>query len=260
MFPETIELYARQRNLSPQDAAQTFMQIVVLRHLSVPGVRLIGGTALVLGHNNPRFSEDVDLTQVAHPDLLRPGLAKAATELKNWFGSSVMLLPPKGNGRTWRMTCLLGRASAVRLNVDCQEYPAYTVHPIVLQFPSLSPFSFDAIELDEIMADKVIALAYRRYLGGRDLFDLWFHWLRLDDWSLRLPMIRQFIDRKLKDRSFSTAELHRLLQNRLSPKVAMERARTEWQRYLPADFQKKGIQEEMLKACGKLPEFFHDAN
>ncbi|MDO8519532.1 MAG: nucleotidyl transferase AbiEii/AbiGii toxin family protein, partial [Deltaproteobacteria bacterium] len=62
-----IQRYARERGLSHRDASQTFMQVIVLRHLAVPGARLIGGGALVFGHGNPRFSEDIDLTQVPDP-------------------------------------------------------------------------------------------------------------------------------------------------------------------------------------------------
>src|SRR3989338_11101342 len=96
---EAIEQYARERGLSLQDARQTFMQVVVLKNLAFPEARLIGGTALVLGHGNPRFSEDIDLTQVADPGLLKLGLARAPRELAGWFGHPVRLTAPKKDGR-----------------------------------------------------------------------------------------------------------------------------------------------------------------
>lgn len=256
MSQEAVEAYARSRGLSIQDASQTFMQVVVLKNLSLAGVRLIGGTALVLGHGNPRFSEDVDLTQVSDARLLRPGLVKAAGEIGNWFGKETTVTSPKGGGRTWRITCLLGRSEALRLHVDCQEYPAYSVHPVVVEFPSIQSFVFEAIGLDEIMAEKMIALAFRRYLGGRDLFDLWFHWLRLDDWTSKLPEIRKLIDFKLRDRSLARGEFLTLLKERLSTGLSLDRAREEWRRYLPSEFQKEGVQEAILESCRRLPGVF----
>lgn len=256
MNREAIESYARARGLSPQDASQTFMQVVVLKNLSLAGVRLIGGTALVLGHGNPRFSEDVDLTQVPDQRLLKPGLIKAAGEIGKWFGKEATVTPPKAGGRTWRITCRLGRSEALRLHVDCQEYPAYSVYPIVVQFPSVPSFVFEAVGLEEIMAEKVIALAFRRYLGGRDLFDLWFHWLRFDDWISKLPEIRRLIGFKLKDRSLAREEFARRLEKRLSPGISLDRARAEWRRYLSSDFQKESVGQAVLESCRRLPGIF----
>src|SRR3989339_359803 len=48
---------------------------------------------------------------------------------------------------------------------------------------------------------------------------------------------RLHVERKLKERSLSQPELGRLLKARLSPRISLERARAEWKRYLPADFQ-----------------------
>lgn len=256
MGQEAIEQYARERNLSNRDALQTFMQIIVLKNLSLPKVRLIGGTALVLGHGNPRFSEDVDLAGIASPTLLRPGLAKAAAELEGWLGQQTTLVPPKKGGQTWRLVCSASRSERLQLHIDCQEYPASTAHPIILQFPTIPSFVFETASLGEIMADKVIAVAYRRYLGGRDLFDLWFHWLQSDNWKNRKEEVQNHVEQKLKDRSLPRPELVRLLKSRLSFKVSLERARTEWKRYLPRDFQRETVQEDMVQSSQKLLEIF----
>lgn len=253
---EAIHSYARERGLSIKDASQTFMQVIVLKNLSAPGAHLMGGTALVLGHGNPRFSEDVDLSQVPDPKALRPGLMRAAAELERWLGSPIALTPPKAGGRTWRLTCRLGRAEALQLHVDSQPYPAQTTHPIIVQFPSIPPFVCEAIALDEIMAEKMLAVAYRRYLGGRDIFDLWFHWLRSDDWISRLAAIRDHLEKKLKDRSLSMPEFRRCLSGRLSPIGSLDRVREEWRRYLPSNFQRPSIEKTILAACERLPETF----
>ncbi len=251
---DAVEQYARERGLSLQDARQTFMQVVVLKNLTLPAARLIGGTALVLGHGNPRFSEDIDLTQISNPGLLKPGLSKAARELEGWFEHPVRLTPPRKGGRSWRLSCPFDRATSVQLHVDCQKERAYTTHPIVLKFPSLPSFICEAEALDEIMADKVIAVAFRRYLGGRDLFDLWFHWLRLDDWTVREGAILPLIRKKCKDRAILHENLARHLKERLSPKTSLDRARQEWRRYLPPEFHREGVEHDMLRSAQRLLE------
>lgn len=254
MYPEAILQYAREKRLSVQNAAQTFLQIIVLRHLSLPDARFMGGTALVLGYGNPRFSEDVDLTQVSDPALLRPGLVKAKAELEGWFGTPVTLLAPKPKGRTWRLTVRLTRADSLRLHIDSQSRRAYTVRPMVLEYPSVSPFVCEALDLDEILAEKIIAVATRRYLGGRDLFDLWFHWLRSEEWKIRREPVLDLMREKLRERSLKGDDLRGLLDLRLREGASLHRAREEWGRYLPAGFQKAAIFHEIVARCRLLPE------
>jgi predicted nucleotidyltransferase component of viral defense system len=254
MYIDPILHYAREKSLSLRDAAQTFLQIIVLRHLTHPAVHFMGGTALVLGHGNPRFSEDVDLTQVAHPHHLQPGLAKARAELEGWFVKPVRLSPPKAHSRTWKLTVVLNKEETLRLHIDSQPYRAHTSHPLVLSYPSISPFVCQALDLNEILAEKIIAVAYRRYLGGRDLFDLWLHWLRLTDWADRLGTILTLAQEKLKERSLEKGEWKKLLSLRLGPTPSLTRARDEWQRYLPADFQKELVWDDIVRCCQRLPE------
>ena len=254
MYIESILRYARERKFSLQDAAQTFLQVVVLRRLSAPQARFMGGTALVLGYGNPRFSEDVDLTQVSDLERLGPGLLKAKTELEGWFGSPVILRPPKTGGRTWRLTLRRGRSESLSLHVDSQPYRAYTMRPIVIEYPSIPPFVCEALELDEILSEKIVAVACRRYLGGRDLFDLWFHWLRSDAWADRKNSILELVTKKLRERSLKDDDFKRLLTTRLSENVSLNRARHEWKRYLPPDFQKATVFSEIVTRCRLLTE------
>lgn len=256
MSIEAIQRYSREKKLSLQDAAQTFLQVIVLKHLNIPRARFMGRTALVFGYGNPRFSEDIDLTQVPNPHLLKPGLVKAAAELEGWFASRVVLAPPKAGGRSWRLTVRLGRAESLRLHIDSQSYAAYTSHPIVVEFPSIQSFVIEAMSVDEIMAEKVVAVAYRRYLGGRDLFDLWFHWLRTPETSARQGIIRGHVEKKLEERSLGHPDFLHRLKERLSQAKTPARVQSEWQRYLPADFQKISVFTAILTACRTLPGLF----
>ncbi len=254
MYPDWIQQQAKEKHLSLKETAQIFLQVCVLKHLSLSSARFMGGTALVLGYNNPRFSEDIDLTQVQKPALLRPGLMKARFEIEGWFGKPVILTAPKVGGQTWRMIVTLSPSESVRLHIDSQPFKAYTTRPLVIDQPPLSPFVCGTLELDEIMADKIIALACRNYLGGRDLFDLWFHWLRMETGKPRQKFILDLVKKKIRERKISLKELRRLLAERVGGKIVLARAREEWKRYLPADFQKVSILNEIVSRCRQLPE------
>ncbi|MDO8519421.1 MAG: nucleotidyl transferase AbiEii/AbiGii toxin family protein, partial [Deltaproteobacteria bacterium] len=178
---------------------------------------------------------------------------KAASEMEGWFGKPVSLAPPRKGGRTWRLVCRLGRSESLRLHVDSQEFPSHSVHPVVIQFPSLPQFVCESPSLDELMAEKVVAVTLRRYLGGRDLFDLWFHWLREDGREKKLPAIRQFLERKIRDRSLAREDFFRRLKGRLSSETPLLRAREEWRRYLPEAFQKESVENDIIARCRELP-------
>lgn len=256
MIEDAIQEYSRLRQISRQDALQVFFQIIVLKHLSAPRARFMGGTALVLGHGNPRFSEDIDLTQVASPQELKPGLDKAARELGDWLGHSVTVTAPKSGTRTWRLQCGLDRAHTVRLHIDSQPYSAYTNFPIVVQFPTLPPLVCASLSVEEIMADKIIAVGNRAYLGGRDLFDLWFHWLKNADWNEALPRIQNFVQNKFRERRLQTDPFLKKLNRLLTPEVYLKRIQDEWRRYLPTNFQTTLIQNTIVERVKLLPSHF----
>jgi hypothetical protein len=252
MYPELVSVYSRERQISLRDAAQTFMQVIALKHLSDPDARLVGGAALVLGHGNPRFSEDIDLTQVANPESLRAGILRARAELERWLGAPVTARSPRAGGRTWRLTARFGRSESLSLHVDSQPFKAYSSRPLVIEFPSLPPLVFAALDLDEIMSEKLIAVARRRYLGGRDLFDLWFHWARSDAWEDRRAAVMDLLGRKLDERGISQKQVGASLRQRLSEGASLSRARDEWKRYLPVDFQKREVLDEIVSRCRLL--------
>jgi len=254
VFPEAVQKYAREQRLSLQDAAQVFLQTIVLKHLSAPRAVFMGGTALVLGYGNPRFSEDVDLTQVSNPLLLKPGLEKSAAEAAAWLNASAKLMAPKPQGRTWRMTLRWGRADSLSLHVDSQVHPAYSSQAILLTYPSIPAFVCMTMGLDEILAEKMLAVAYRRYLGGRDLFDLWFHLSKEPDLKARLSRVEEYTRKKLRDRKLDRTDFEERLQERLSHPGSLTRARQEWARYLPTELQKPALFQSILTFVAKLPE------
>ena len=256
-LPAPVLDVAHQKKLEERDALQGFLQFVMLKHLSLNQARFMGGTALVLGYNNPRFSEDVDLTGVKDPLKLKPGLWRAVIELQQWLGIKVKLIDPKPGKATFKIQCHYDRATTISLHVDSQPYPAITQHPVIVVYSTLPPLVCPSVTVPEIMADKLVAVAFRNYLSGRDLFDLWFHWLKDGIKQEMTVDIKKLLITKCQQRNISHAEWLGRLQARMSLKKQQTRLMQEWQRYLPQNFQSKTIQEALWQSFLGLTQIFY---
>ena len=226
-----IEKYAELKGISNRDSLQTFMQVVALKNLSLREARLIGGTALVIGHGNPRFSEDIDLSQISAPETLAPFLGKAARELQSLLGLQSSATQPKRGGSTWRINCRQPDGSQVRLHIDSQPYRCFSSQPVMVEYPGVAPFVFPSIEMAEIIADKLIAIAFRKYLGGRDIFDLWYHRLKTPP-AFSDRSVLDLVALKLKLRLLRPEDFMASLKARLGAEPS-KRMMEEWARYLP---------------------------
>lgn len=244
---QAIQAYAEKQQIPFNEARQVFVQILILKYVSNPLARFMGGTALVLGYGNPRFSEDVDFTQVRDVQSLGPGLKRTAAEVEKWLNIDVSIIFPKPNRMTWRLQGTISAAESFSVHVDSQPFKAHIMRPIVIEFPSIPSFVCEALSLNEIMAEKILALAFRNYLGGRDLFDLWFHWLRNDSWRESIDEILDLVRRKLKERKKNQILLEQHLKKKLVISPALDRACNEWERYLPHRFQKQSVYDDILE-------------
>ncbi len=221
------------------------MQVVVLKHLLTKNAALMGGTALVLGHGNPRFSEDIDLTDVDEPMSLKNGLNKASEELCGLLNATSKLTPPKPGRATWRLLCEIRVGFSAQLHVDTQRFRPLTHHPIVVVYHGVPPFVFPSIDLKEIMADKLIALAFRNYTSGRDIFDLWFHWLRDKSSSETDSAIMQMMEEKLSARKIGKKDLVKHLRAKMTHGIS-RRTADEWERYLPVPLKKQALYKNIF--------------
>ena len=242
-----IEKYAELKGISSRDAQQTFMQVVTLKNLSLREARLIGGTALVIGHGNPRFSEDIDLSQISAPEKLAPFLGKAARELQNLLGLQSSATPPKEGGLTWCINCRQPDGSQVRLHIDSQPYHCLSSHPVMVEYPGIAPFVFPSIEMTEIIADKLIAIAFRKYLGGRDIFDLWYHRLKTPA-TFSDQSVMNLVTLKLKMRRLRQKDFMDSLNLRLGAEPS-KRVIAEWSRYLPHGLRDARLFREIYAAA-----------
>lgn len=158
-----------------------------------------GGTALRWFHGNERFSEDLDfVTFLGVMDLtglLNSVAVSIEMGIKAQFGPGVFTLRRKDRGRESSVTAFVEYASEgqrgktmVKLEFERlktgispgQEQVILSSAPAVSYFirtgqVMLPPGRVLNIEtVQEIFSDKIRALLERRYLKGRDFYDIWF--------------------------------------------------------------------------------------
>lgn len=185
------------------------LQLEILRSIGVSQlgsfVVFQGGTALRRFYGNGRFSEDLDFairpTSLQDPNLrasLPAAIAGFARSLQRHlparFGLApedlqirspddpYAILPAQGHTGvvSWRIRIPLSAAGRSRLvKVDVAAVPAHTVelrapHSPIASIPRLSsaPFYVPVESKLELLADKLVALACRPYIKGRDIWDL----------------------------------------------------------------------------------------
>lgn len=140
-----------------------------------------GGTALRLIYENPRFSEDLDFVFTS---AKAPEFQDSLTTLESLpvyllrtlpAGAEVTLTSQRDDKILKRAAIKIRKVikSTLQINLEFGAYPAYEHRAVIAPFPPLYPV-IRVESLDEILADKVVALGLRSYLKGRDLWDLHF--------------------------------------------------------------------------------------
>ena len=196
-------------------------QLILLNHLyaQTGSHELVfqGGTALRWCYGGSRFSEDLDfvttMSKTALDKLLLKAIRGAEREMLPHFGSGRLSVADKttrdGSCKlliTWQPDAIRER---IAIKLECEPLiggtKLATERLVMSALPSVSylvmaggfriprPNSVLVVEtVSEILTDKVRALLERRYLKGRDLFDIWL--LRQ---NLSAQLKRELIDRKL---------------------------------------------------------------
>ena len=190
-----------------------------------------GGTCLRLVYEGARYSEDVDLVTSLEVQDLEPlflrvqrGLLRIGPLLAGEIETRIQ----KEGSRLvrWQVRYHATGVPSTFVNVEFGFYPAYTVRVVPLRIPANLPgiplVLVRAEEPEEIMADKVAAIAGRPYVKGRDIFDLWL----LQERGIQLD--RALVEQKLADYAVPADGLNRNLL-RITPEMVS----LELERFLP---------------------------
>lgn len=177
-------------------------QLILLYHLygQSGSHQLIfqGGTALRWCYHGSRFSEDLDfvttMPAAALDTLLKKAFRSAEREMIPHFGAGRLSVTDKSTREGSRKLLIAwypvrGR-ERIAIKVECEPLVTGTVleteRLVMSTLPAVSylvmsgefriprPTSVLVVETPaEILSDKVRALLQRKYLKGRDLFDIW---------------------------------------------------------------------------------------
>ncbi|MBN2493251.1 MAG: nucleotidyl transferase AbiEii/AbiGii toxin family protein [Deltaproteobacteria bacterium] len=198
-----------------------------------------GGTAIRLLYGGARFSEDLDFVFREKND---PGLASLATALRG-LPAFVLRQAPYCENAALEQQKDAKELSRFRLSVRTPAKPkGLAVHLEFADVPGrrprarllrVGPVDVPIIVEDEveILADKLVALALRDYIKGRDLWDIAF---LVRERGAALPPSSLLSD-KARDYGYPKAQLISKLAARL-PELEVEglqALRAEMKRFLP---------------------------
>lgn len=223
----------------------------ILREMSeaglLAGLTFIGGTCLRACYGSARLSEDLDFT--GGRKFKRSTLAKLGDvlieRLQTRYGLPVTVSEPvKTGGRvsTWKLTIETRgnqkHLPAQRIHVDICAIPSHDPRPMMLRNLydidlGTSGLILQAQSREEILADKIIALAFRENrVKNRDLWDI--AWLVQQ--GVALPA--HLIPLKIQDHHRTEAEFRRLVTERMKALQEQPALRSdfvaEMRRFLPA--------------------------
>jgi predicted nucleotidyltransferase component of viral defense system len=223
----------------------------ILREMSgaglLTGLTFIGGTCLRACYGSQRLSEDLDFT--GGGDFKKEDLADLANvlidRLQTRYDLPVRVNEPiKSGGKvaTWKLTVETRPSQRhlppQRIHVDICAIPSHDPRPMMLR--NLYGIDLGTLGLilqaqsrEEILADKIIALAFRENrIKNRDLWDI--AWLVQQGVSLPAHLIPA----KITDHQRKSTEFADLLHERIGLLKSNPATRTdflkEMQRFLPA--------------------------
>lgn len=220
------------------------------------GLTFIGGTCLRACYGSPRLSEALDFAGGAdfrREDLA--GLAEVLTErLSTRYELPVRVSEPKqssGRVSTWKLRIETRpeqrHLPAQRIHLDICALPSYDARPMTLRNLyevdlGTSGLILRAESREEILADKLIALAFRENrLKNRDLWDI--AWLTQR--GVELPVA--LIPRKIRDHGRVGDEFKHSIGDRVHY-LETEEARAdflnEMRRFLPSATVEETLQKE----------------
>lgn len=242
MLKDELLARANEEGLPLKILEKEALQIYVLSELFAQPesskLTFQGGTCLRLVYAGARYSEDLDFVTTAGKNGINQivtGLAKALVQLEPLFGGSFIIKKQKESPTFYRYRIHNQKTNphdSFFVSLEFARYPAYTLNIAPLrpqkELPGLPLTLVRAEKLEEILADKLGAIAGRPFCKGRDYFDLWF----LKQKEIKLD--RELLKKKLKDYGTPPANLARGLKL-----VSAETIKNEMERFLPLKYRRQ---------------------
>ncbi len=170
---EMLLKIAKKKGLTNKEHIEKdYFQDLILFHICKKTNQLVfkGGTCLYKLYGLPRFSEDLDFSITGKIDSetvirnVADTLGAKITDVKKMKNSLIMKLVFGG---------ILTSRNSLRIDISLSNAVfAYDVKNYVPTYIDINPFSLRALDLKEILAEKIHAILARE--KARDLYDLFF--------------------------------------------------------------------------------------
>jgi len=162
------------------------LQRLTLRYLSERGFFVHGvfqgGTAIRLVYGGTRFSEDLYFVLRPGRTIARLNLSELLEGLPSFmrreipFADRPSLREQKAEAMFARYRCRLeleARIGGLVINLEFSGVPSRSPRPQVIRSDTVD-VAIVVEDESEILVDKLVALALRSYVKGRDIWDTWF--------------------------------------------------------------------------------------
>ena len=228
---------------------------VMVKQGAMQSLVFIGGTSLRMCYNASRLSEDLDFNgghdfKPAHFDGLEVEIQKYIQnkyETEVWVNKPIE--DPQGNTSSWRISIVKDAKRPdlprQKMHIDVCAIPSFDVEkrPLLNHYNIVVPTEGLLIpvqSLQETLADKLIALAYRaRRIKPRDIWDI--VWIKQRGINLSLELI----DRKLAARGKQKKDFTDALQIQLEMLMQDDEVRNDFNmeisRFIPQQIKERTI-------------------
>lgn len=187
-FKNFLNQRATSEGLPFKTVLKEAIQIVFLEELyKLPESEEIvfqGGTCIRLAYGGPRYSDDLDFVTLLDNKVLRKLYDKISTRIAKlgplFSGKFETRIQKEATDLIrWKLYYFsLDNKENTSVNIEFAKFPAYQVQLVPLNlpqgFPSAEFILLKAETPEELLCDKLVAFFGRKYLKGRDIFDLWY--------------------------------------------------------------------------------------
>ena len=212
-----------------------------------------GGTCLRFLYGGIRYSEDLDFVT----PLDEKSLNNVFERIKDILKKKIFILEGEIEMRIQKKAPKLSRWKiyfmsfrklfSTSFTIELANYPSYTQKILPLRTPAEVPsipfMLIRAESEEEILADKIVAIGGRKYIKGRDIFDIWMLVQRNINPDIEL------IRKKLSDYSVSTQKLKNNIEL-IQPDIV----KREMSSFLPIHFRRQIESDNYQSLTDKVKE------
>lgn len=266
---EEIKQKAEKERVGVNLVFKEYMQTVVLVFLFRAGlfdyIVFQGGTAIRFFYGGVRYSDDLDFVLRNKKNNSIPDDIKRKMSGIGTFMEKNIPIVRKSEVKIQKESSLIQRYILIsnidmlnmvdRTRIEIGLVPSYTgqVHFLKTEYTPFPPAV--VVEApEEILADKVVAFGGRKYLKGRDVWDIYF--LRGSVKINLIGKVKEMVDKKIDDYRIGKKEFKTVFKENLillkkrGEKIVAE----EMERYLPAGY-KEMFKGQYFSICKDTFEF-----